>query len=293
MRRGLDHVVHLVRDIDAAGETYDLLGFTVGARNVHPWGTENRIVQTPGFFIELLQITDPAKIVAATPGHFSFGAFNANFLATCGEGLSMLALEGSQAATEKGVFDAAGYGAFDVLDFSRKARRPDGQEVEVSFSLAFAQDPASPDFSVFTSTQHHPENFWSADLQRHANMVSGLNGVVLVADVPLEHQRFLNTLADVPVLRARHDWYVARTPRGEIDVMSRPLFTERYGVAAPKGPGLRVAAVRFATSGAEELRRALAARRMVEEAIAGVVVVPPRAAAGATLVFELTEPKSA
>ncbi|MFG1479051.1 VOC family protein [Xanthobacter sp. V4C-4] len=293
MRRGLDHVVHLVRDIDAAGETYDLLGFTVGPRNAHPWGTENRIVQTPGFFIELLQITDPAKIPAAGPGQFSFGAFNAGFLATCGEGFSMLALEGTSAVGEKGVFDLAGFGGYEVFDFARKARRPDGQEVEVSFSLAYAQDPASPDLSVFTCTQHRPENFWSADLQRHANMVSGVNGVVLVADTPVEHQRFLNTLTDVPVLRARDDWYVAHTPRGEIDVMSRPLFTERYGVAAPKGPGLRIAAVRFASSGAEELRRALAARRMVEESIAGVVVVPPRAAAGATLVFEIDAPRNA
>lgn len=293
MRRGLDHVVHLVRDIDAAGEIYDLLGFTVGARNVHPWGTENRIVQMPGFFIELLQITDPAKIPAAEPGHFSFGGFNAGFLESFGEGLSMLALEGTDAAAENALWEQAGYGGEAVLDFARKARRPDGQEVEVSFSLAFAHESVSPDFSVFTCTQHHPENFWSVDLQRHANAVSGVSGVVLVADTPGEHQRFLNTLVDVPVLRALDEWYVATTPRGQIDVMSRPLFTERYGVAAPTGPGLKLAAVRFATSGAEELRRSLAARRMVEETIAGVVVVPPRAAAGATLVFEVSETPSA
>jgi len=293
MRRGLDHVVHLVRDIDAAAEIYDLLGFTVGARNAHPFGTENRIIQTPGFFIELLQISDPTKIPAVGEGQFSFGGFNAEYLTTFGEGLAMLALEGTDAPGEKAVFDAAGFGGFEVLDFARKARRPDGQEVEVAFSLAFAQDPASPHFSIFSCTQHQPENFWSADLQRHANGVTGVEGVVLVADAPVEHQAFLNTLTDVPVLRALDDWYVAKTPRGSIDIMSRPLFTERYGVPAPVGPGLRLAAVRFATTGAEELRRALAARRMVEETIAGVVVVPPRAVASATLVFEVSDGKSA
>ena len=56
MARGLDHLVHAVRDLDAAGELYGRLGFTVGARNRHPWGTHNRIVQLPGFFIELLAI---------------------------------------------------------------------------------------------------------------------------------------------------------------------------------------------------------------------------------------------
>ncbi|WP_238122695.1 MULTISPECIES: VOC family protein [unclassified Xanthobacter] len=289
MRRGLDHVVHLVRDIDAAGEIYDLLGFTVGSRNVHPWGTENRIVQTPGFYIELLQISDAAKIPPAAEGQFSFGGFNANFLASAGEGLSMLAVEGSDAATEKTVFDDAGYGGFDVLSFSRKARRPDGQEVDVGFSLAFLQDPASPDFAAFACSQHQPENFWSNDLQRHSNMVHAVAGVVLVADTPADHVRALNTLVDVPVLRARDDWYVAQTPRGEIDIMSRALFTERYAVPAPGGEGLRIAAVRFKTDGAAELRRALAARRMVEERIAGIVVVPPRAAVGAVLVFEREE----
>lgn len=293
MRRGLDHVVHLVRDIDAAGEIYDLLGFTVGARNVHPWGTENRIIQTPGFFIELLQVTDPSKIPAAGEGEFSFGGFNAAYQAAWGEGLSMLAFQGTDARAEQELFDQAGCGGTAPVDFSRRARRPDGQDVEVSFSLAFARDAASPEFSAFTCTQHHPENFWSEDLQRHANMVSGVKGIVLVADEPLLHQSFINLLCDVPVLRARDDWFVAQTPRGEIDIMSRPLFTERYGVAAPGGSGLRLAAVRFATGGAEELRRALAARRMVEETIAGVAVVPPRAASGATLVFERADAKSA
>ncbi|MCL8382166.1 MULTISPECIES: VOC family protein [Xanthobacter] len=288
MRRGLDHVVHLVRDLDAAGEIYDLLGFTVGARNRHPWGTENRIIQTPGFFIELLQIVEPDKIPAAQGEAFSFGAFNQDFLARMGEGLSMLVLEGSDATHEKAAFDADGFGGFDIFDFARKARRPDGQEVDVGFRLAFARDPASPDFGAFACTQLNPENFWSPDLQRHSNQVTGVAGVVLVADAPAEHQAFLETFSGCQVQRALDAWYVAQTPRGSIDVMSRELFTERYGVPAPGGPGLRLAAVRFSTPGAPELRRSLAARRMVEETIEGIVVVPPRAALGATLVFELT-----
>lgn len=288
MRRGLDHVVHLVRDIDAAGEIYDLLGFTVGARNRHPWGTENRIVQTPGFFVELLQIAEPEKIPAHTESALSFGAFNQGFLERSGEGLSMLALEGTSPEQEKAAFDADGFGGLDLFEFARKARRPDGQEVEVGFRLAFARDPGGPDFGAFTCTQLKPENFWSPDLQRHSNQVDGVAGVVLVADAPATHQAFLETFTGCPVLRALDEWFVTQTPRGAVDVMSRRLFTERYGVPAPGGEGLRLAAVRFATPGAPELRRALAARRMVEEAIDGIVVVPPRAALGATLVFERT-----
>ncbi|MEP9351111.1 VOC family protein [Xanthobacter sp. KR7-225] len=286
MRRGLDHVVHLVRDLDAAGEIYDLLGFTVGGRNRHPFGTENRIVQTEGFFIELLQVVEPEKIPAATPSSFSFGAFNKAFLERHGEGLTMAVFEGRDPVADKAEFDAAGFGGFDLVDFSRKARRFDGQDVEVAFSLAFAASPAAPDFGAFTCLQRKPENFWSNDLQRHANGVTGLAGIVLVADSPVDHISFLDTVSGVSMNRASDGWFVGQTPRGQIDLMTRTLYTDRYGVPAPAGEGLRLAAVRFATSGAPELRRALAARRMMEEAIEGMVVVPPRAALGAALVFE-------
>ena len=51
--RGIDHLVLAVHDLDAAGDFYEKLGFRVGARNRHPWGTENRIVQFPHIFLEL------------------------------------------------------------------------------------------------------------------------------------------------------------------------------------------------------------------------------------------------
>src|SRR5262245_61245106 len=62
MPRGLDHVVHAVRDLDATPELYRRLGFTVGARNRHAWGTHNHLVQMPGFFIELLTVAEPEKL---------------------------------------------------------------------------------------------------------------------------------------------------------------------------------------------------------------------------------------
>ncbi len=62
MPRGLDHIVHAVRDLDAAGDLYRRIGFTVGARNRHSWGTHNHLVQLPGFFIELLAVAEPEKL---------------------------------------------------------------------------------------------------------------------------------------------------------------------------------------------------------------------------------------
>jgi catechol 2,3-dioxygenase-like lactoylglutathione lyase family enzyme len=51
MPRGLDHIVHAVRDLDAAAEFYRRAGFTVGARNRHASGTHNHIAQFPGMLV--------------------------------------------------------------------------------------------------------------------------------------------------------------------------------------------------------------------------------------------------
>jgi len=86
MARGLDHIVHAVRDLDAAADLYRRLGFNVGARNKHPWGTHNHIVQLPGFFIELLTLAEPEKL--GSDGFSTmFGAYNRDFIAR-GEGFS-------------------------------------------------------------------------------------------------------------------------------------------------------------------------------------------------------------
>src|SRR5712691_9570766 len=102
MPRGLEHIVHAVRDLDAAADLYRRLGFTVGARNRHSWGTHNQLVQLPGFFIELLTVAEPEKL--GSDGFSTlFGRFNQSFLSRH-EGLSILLLEGNDAAADAAVF---------------------------------------------------------------------------------------------------------------------------------------------------------------------------------------------
>ena len=105
MANGLDHVVHAVRDLDAAAHLYRRLGFTTGARNRHPWGTHNVLVQLPGFFIEMLTVAEPEKL---GDDRFSrlFGGYNQSFLER-GEGPSLLILESQDASADAAVFAAA------------------------------------------------------------------------------------------------------------------------------------------------------------------------------------------
>lgn len=286
MPRGLDHVVHVVRDLDAAGAFYERLGFIVGARNRHPWGTHNRIVQLPGFFIEILTVAERDKIVAHGPHTFSFGAFQRDFLARC-EGLSMILLEGRDGAGDAAAFRAAGLGAFTPFDFSREARRPDGSAVTLAFSLAFARDPKAPEIGFATCHHRHPDAFWNPAFQAHANTVTAVAGVVMVADNPADHHIFLSALTGQRDLRASSSGISVATPRGDIQVLDPVAFARHFAVPAPDiSHGARLAALRLVVRDMVAARSCLQAGGIAAADRMGRVVIGPQAALGAALVLE-------
>jgi hypothetical protein len=245
MARGIDHIVHAVRDLDAAAARYESLGFTVGARNKHSWGTHNRIVQFDSVFIELLTLAEPDKL---GEDGFSrlFGAYTGDFL-TRGEGLALLILESRDARGDEAQFRAAGIAASEGMKFEREGKRPDGSPVKVGFSLAFAEDKAAPEIQFATCQQHYPENFWNPAFQKHGNSVTGIAGVVLVANEPARHRDFLLVLSGASGTRDNDDGFVVDLPRGAIEVMTPSAFRRAYDAVPPdtaRGP--RLAALRFA-----------------------------------------------
>lgn len=286
MPRGLDHIVHAVLDLDAAAELYRGLGFTVGARNRHPpdWGTENHIIQTPDTFIELLAVTDRDGIAPHGPRHFSFGAFNRDFL-SAGEGLSMLVLKGRGAA-DADEFRKCGIGDFEPYDFERRGRRPDGRPVKVAFSLAFARDAAAPDVGFFTCRQQYPENFWNPAFQKHANSVASVAGVVFVAERPDVHRDFMQVFAGAKASVIDGGFRID-TLRGLIDVVSPAAFLRRYGVKAPDtSRSARLAAIRFTAADAALLRGIPEFAGLAGLYAGNPVVVSEEDAMGAVLIFE-------
>lgn len=286
MARGLDHIVHVVRDLDAAVDLYRRLGFQVGARNRHPrtWGTQNHIIQLPGTFIELLAIVDESGIAPHAPGHFSFAAFNRDFLAG-GQGLSMLVLEGRGAA-DADAFRVAGIGDYELYEFERVGKRPDGTPVNLAFALAFALCPVAPDIGFFTSFQRYPENFWNPAFQVHANTANAVAGVVLVARNPHQCSNFLAAFAGAESQSATGGLTI-KTPRGAIEIMTPDLFTQRFGVTPPDtSRGARLAALRFTVADAS-LLDAVPAEAGIAGLYAGNTTVVGRGdAMGAILVFE-------
>jgi catechol 2,3-dioxygenase-like lactoylglutathione lyase family enzyme len=282
--RGLDHLVIGVRDLDQAGAFYERLGFRVGARNRHPWGTENRIVQFPGAFLELVTIGDAALIPEPAPGRFSFGAFVRDALARA-EGMSMLVLESTDAEADHAAFAAAGIGAFEPFFFERQAKRPSGEEVRVAFSLAFADDPAAPECGFFVCQQHEPQNFWNPAFQQHANGASGLAAAILVTDAPEQHRAFLTAFTGGAEIFEGNEDFVLDLPRGRIDVLDFEAASAIYGVAPDPTPA-RFLGFCVAVADLDAVAERLGAQEIPFARGEERLVVPAEAALGCVIAFE-------
>jgi Glyoxalase-like domain len=286
MPHGLDHIVHAVRDLDAAAEFYASAGFTVGARNRHPWGTHNRIVQLRNCYIEILEVAEPEKIAPHGAHSFSFGAFNRDFLALR-EGFSMLILNSSDAAGDARSFETAGIGGLKVFDFGRDGAKPDGTPVKLAFSLAFARDPNSPDVRFAVCQHHFPENFWDPAFQIHANGARTVPGAAMVADNPTDHHIFLKAFTGVSDLHSSSIGIKARTENGDVEITEPIAFRDQFGVSPEvKGEGMTLNAMRFEVSDIAEVETLHRRSGIASQQHVGRLVVPPRVAHGATLIFE-------
>jgi catechol 2,3-dioxygenase-like lactoylglutathione lyase family enzyme len=282
MARGIDHVIHLVRDLDAAAATYEKLGFLVSSRNKHPFGTHNRIVQLDGAYIEILEVAEPSKI-QGEGGPTSFAHFHRDFLARNGEGLSGLVLASPDANADKIAFDKAGFGGFPVFDFGRMGKRPDGSEGELAFSLSFLREPDSTDVMTFVCQHKRPENFWFKELQAHPNGTTQVSCATFVTESPTDHQYFLQAWTGIRDLRSTSLGVTAETPRGDIQITEARPFENAFGIKPPMSKGLRFAAASFAGN-APKMRDAVSKSGIAAQERNGRLVIH---AHGAVLGFEV------
>lgn len=235
-------------------------------------------------FIELLTLAEPHRL--GNDGFAKlFGRYTGDFLKRQ-EGLSLLILESKDVRADAAAFCAAHIAASDVMRFEREGARPDGSAVKVGFSLAFAEDKLAPDIHFATCQQHYPENFWNPAFQKHANSVSGIAGVVVVADTPERHRGFVQAFAGAEAT-ASQDGFSIATPRGTIEVTTPDAFLRRFGVAAPDiSHGARLAAIRFTAADASLLQNVPELAGLAGLYAGNAAVIGAEDAMGAVLMFE-------
>jgi catechol 2,3-dioxygenase-like lactoylglutathione lyase family enzyme len=285
MSRGLDHIAHAVRDLDKAADFYRRIGFTVGARNRHPWGTHNCLVQFPGFFIEILTLAESDKLGNDGLSKL-FGRFNGDFLKER-EGFSILLLESRNADEDAKAFREQGIAISDAMRFEREGKRADGSAVKLAFTLVFARDPLAPDTGFAVCQNHFPENFWNPAFQKHANGVTGIAGVVFVAENPTDHHIFISAFTGERELQSTSSGIAIATPHGEIQIMDPTAYRGHFGFEPPNvNVGMRLCALRFVTPDLGPVEASLKSGNVHCSSHMGRVVVAPAQAMGAALVFE-------
>jgi catechol 2,3-dioxygenase-like lactoylglutathione lyase family enzyme len=287
MTRRIDHLVVAVHDLEGAAGFYRNLGFQVGARNRHPWGTENRIIQLPGSFIELIALGDGAEIPPHAPGSFSFGAFVRDYLRHR-EGLAMLVLDSPDAEADAALFARRGIGSFAPFRFERTARRPDGSETKVAFTLAFAADESAPRAAFFVCQQHFPENFWNPEFQRHDNKALAIGSVTLAAPDPAGHEAFLTAFTGAEPQSPDSDDLSYPLAEAHLHVLTPDDAAEIYGSVEAEldQPSFVAFGVRVEDIGLQA--RWLDAAEISYQHIGSRLVVPASAAFGVAIAFEPT-----
>jgi catechol 2,3-dioxygenase-like lactoylglutathione lyase family enzyme len=283
-QRGLDHLVLGVRDLEAAAEFYARMGFQAGARNRHPWGTANRIVQFPGTFLELVSVADADAIPPHSDGRFSFGAFVLGFLSRR-EGMAMVVLDSADAEADAARFASTGIGAFSPFFFERQGRKPDGTEVQVAFTLAFARDPGAPNAGFFVCQHHFPENFWNERFQVHQNGATGVSAVVLCSPHPEQHDDFQQTFTGQPASALSGASRSYSLARGRIDVLTTDDAAAAYGSVAITGDEVLFVAYAVKVPDIESQAHRLAVAGVPYQRIGARLVVPASAAFGVAISF--------
>ena len=255
--RGLDHLVIGVADLDVAGA-----------------------------FLELITVGDATLIPPHAPRRFSFGAFVRDALAR-GEGMSMLVLESRDSTGDAEGFRSAGIGDFEPFFFERQARRPDGSEVRVAFSLAFAENRTAPECGFFVCQQHEPQNFWNPAFQQHENGASGLSAVFLVAQEPAAQTAFLSAFSGAESFATPEAGLRLPLPRGRLEVLTPQTAAARLDNES-RQEQTQFAGFAVAVPDLEPIRSRLAERGIAHGGDGARIVVPPSAAFGCAIVFEMS-----
>jgi len=249
--KGINHLVLAGYDLEAMRSHYAGLGFTVTPRGQHPFGTSNAIIQLNGTYLEPLTVTAPQEVPEHRAGHFSFAAFNRDYLKRH-QGFSMLVLDTADARADSKAWRAAGLQSYEPFDFSRTAKMADGREITVGFSLAFVSDPAAPWLGLFACQHHTAEYFAQPRYLQHANGATAIQDVWIVGDTAPDLTGFMQTATGAKPISEDPSVTTLQTRIGVIVLARPPAFELAFGLAAPHpedGPHLAAFTVACQTLG--------------------------------------------
>jgi hypothetical protein len=272
---GIDHVVVLVRDLDAAEDAWRALGFAPTPRGRHTLGSLNHCFMFDRDYVELLAVPVP---------HPSMQYFT-EFLAR-GEGLGAFAFSASDGLAAHAAFVRDGIAADPPFEFSRPVERAGGRDAR--FRIVQLPADQTPGLRAFVCQHFTPELVWLPEDRVHPNGATGIAGLAVCCDDPARVAASYARLAGVPVIASP----VAGAHRVRIGAVDVDLATRRAladtlpGVGLPDGAGPQVAVLRIAVADAAVAERCVRASGVRPVRVAdGSFAVPASAASGVAVVF--------
>ena len=280
--RGLDHPVIAARSLDAAGTTYERLGFTVPPPGRHlEWGTGNLCLMFARTYLEIRGIVDPAKYLHGVD----------TYLAAHGEGLMGVALATDDASASHDALLASGLRPEPVRTLTRSLALP-GEILRPRFRLCALG--AAEEIVGLTSVvllehltpdviRHDPG--WLDHPNGAERLVSMTAVVPDIAVAVAAHRRLFGAGS----VRARDTGFVVEAGQGTaLDFLTEDAARARYPRTAG-GTGRGIPRLIATTLGVSDLARAAAA--LASAAVPhdarpdGALVVGPDHACGMALEF--------
>ncbi len=273
--KGIDHVMIVVPEIEAAGKLYERLGFDVQPRGIHShMGTANHLMILDGDYIELLGVLKPDPL-------------NAPYKKIADEGgaLANIALQTDGAHLAHQAWTAAGIKPEPIIEFSRGVEVA-GKMEKAEFRIVRLPHDQRPGVGLFVCDQRTPQFVYRKEWQNHPNGAQSLTGITVVADDPAKYEAAAAKVFGGVVIAKAKDGFTVKLGRAPIHYVSRAQFAARFGGLQPARSGDHAAVL-----GIEVRDIAITAKALERGGITptktddGRLLVPAPQAAGVMLEF--------
>jgi catechol 2,3-dioxygenase-like lactoylglutathione lyase family enzyme len=273
---GVDHVVIVARDLDAAAAQWRKLGFTLSPRGTHSpqMGTANYTIMLGEDYLELL------GVLAATEQNKP-----TRDLLARREGIERTAFTTDDAAAGAEELKRRGLTPLGPVHFGRPVDLPNGQKSEARFNVfRWPLNEAPGGMRIFACQHLTRDTVWIPELQRHANGATRIAAIEILSADPKQAAEHMSRLIDEPVLAAEGAWRVrSGGRRGDFLFYDAAGFAVRYPQAVRASAASEGAVVIvLETSDLAAAGRSLGASGVTHD---GKVSVPAHAANGVIVSF--------
>lgn len=274
---GLDHIVVVVRDLAAACNDWERLGFTVSPRGTHSahMGTGNHTLMLGEDYLELLGVLTPTERNAPTRA-----------LLAEREGIERAAFTTLDAAAGVAALKSRGIAGEGPIAFARPVDMPDGSQSEARFeTFLWPRDERPGGLRIFACQHFTRHTVWLPHLQRHANTAHRIVRLEMVSRDPKAAADHMGRLTGETAARIGDGWRVASGgTRGVFEFVDAAALAARHpGVPLGTLPAEGAVGLVLQVGDLAAAKRAVAGTGGVEGR--DRVTVPPASANGVALVL--------